>query len=241
MIKLFRKIRYDLMEKNKNGKYFKYAIGEILLVVIGILIALSINNWNESRKNSNFERKVILELSVDVREDIEEMTNALDSIKESQRSSYLIVQHLENKAEYHDSLNTHFAKALRLWSLSPNNIAFEMAKEEGMYFITNDSIRFYTSKVNGYTLEYVQVLENRFQDYKSNIVLPHIQPLFNSYNFISMRPNNFEELRQDTTYLSIIKSIISMRARYRNILDYRYEQLIKLDRIIKKEIKQYKI
>ena len=50
MIKFFRKIRYNLMETGKTGKYFKYAIGEIILVVIGILIALQINNWNESRK-----------------------------------------------------------------------------------------------------------------------------------------------------------------------------------------------
>ena len=238
MIKFFRKIRQNLLMKNNTGTYFKYAIGEIILVVIGILIALSISNWNESRKESNFERKVILELSADVSEDIEEMTNALDEIEESQKSSYLIVQHLENKTEYHDSLNAHFAKALRLWSLSPNKTAFEMAKEEGMYFITNDSIRFYTSKVNGYTFDYVQVLENRFQDYKANIVLPHIQPLFNSYNYSSMVPSNFQELRQDTTYLSIIKSIISMRVRYKNMLDYRYEQLIKLKSIIKKEIEQ---
>ena len=46
MIKFFRKIRYNLMEQNKTGKCLKYAIGEIVLVVIGILIALSINNWN---------------------------------------------------------------------------------------------------------------------------------------------------------------------------------------------------
>ena len=51
MIKFFRKIRYDLMEKNKTGRYLKYAIGEIILVVIGILIALSINNWNKERDN----------------------------------------------------------------------------------------------------------------------------------------------------------------------------------------------
>jgi hypothetical protein len=44
MIKFFSKLRYGLMEKNKTGKYLKYAIGEIVLVVIGILIALSINN-----------------------------------------------------------------------------------------------------------------------------------------------------------------------------------------------------
>ena len=53
MIKFFRHIRYNLMETGKTGKYFKYAIGEILLVVIGILIALQINNWNESRKLKN--------------------------------------------------------------------------------------------------------------------------------------------------------------------------------------------
>ncbi len=50
MIKFFRKIRYDLMEKNKTRKYLKYAIGEIVLVVIGILIAIQINEWNRDRK-----------------------------------------------------------------------------------------------------------------------------------------------------------------------------------------------
>ncbi len=51
MIKFFRKIRQNLLMKNKTGKYFKYAIGEIVLVVIGILIALQINNWNQNRLN----------------------------------------------------------------------------------------------------------------------------------------------------------------------------------------------
>ena len=59
MIKFFRKIRLDLMEKNKTGKYLKYAIGEIILVVIGILIALSINNWNDNRKNRISERELL--------------------------------------------------------------------------------------------------------------------------------------------------------------------------------------
>jgi hypothetical protein len=55
MIKFFRKIRYGLMNQNKTTKYLKYAIGEIVLVVIGILIALQINNWNEVQNEKKVE------------------------------------------------------------------------------------------------------------------------------------------------------------------------------------------
>ncbi|WP_199287194.1 DUF6090 family protein [Robertkochia marina] len=60
MIKFFRKIRQNLLAEGKTGKYLKYAVGEIVLVVIGILIALQINNWNENRKEFR-KSKVLLE------------------------------------------------------------------------------------------------------------------------------------------------------------------------------------
>ena len=69
MIKFFRKIRYDLMEKNKTTNYLKYAIGEIILVVIGILIALQINNWNENRKERNLEKQYIERLTSQFQKD----------------------------------------------------------------------------------------------------------------------------------------------------------------------------
>jgi len=71
MIKFFRKIRYDLMEKNKTGKYLKYAIGEIVLVVIGILLALQINNSNERRKTEILELQYLIRLEKDLSSDIE--------------------------------------------------------------------------------------------------------------------------------------------------------------------------
>ncbi|WP_282043658.1 DUF6090 family protein [Winogradskyella flava] len=66
MIKFFRHIRKSLIEKNQMGKYFKYAIGEILLVVIGILIALQINNWNENKKIENEITQTISDLENDL-------------------------------------------------------------------------------------------------------------------------------------------------------------------------------
>jgi hypothetical protein len=73
MIKFFRKIRYDLMEKNKTGKYLKYAVGEILLVVIGILIAISINNWNEVQKGKLKANTILEAIRSDMIQDLEDM------------------------------------------------------------------------------------------------------------------------------------------------------------------------
>jgi hypothetical protein len=67
------------MEKNKTGKYLKYAVGEIILVVIGILIALQINNWNEKRKENALEKELINLLISDLeekkRENLSDFTN----------------------------------------------------------------------------------------------------------------------------------------------------------------------
>lgn len=73
MIKFFRKIRYGLMEKKKTGKYLKYAIGEIVLVVIGILIALQLNNWNEARKNEDQFKAILEQIYTVIDQDIDAM------------------------------------------------------------------------------------------------------------------------------------------------------------------------
>ncbi len=69
MIKFFRRIRYNLMETGKTGKYFKYAIGEIILVVIGILIALQINNWKEDKQRNTEIKNSLMALHNDLVQD----------------------------------------------------------------------------------------------------------------------------------------------------------------------------
>ncbi len=70
MIKFFRRIRQKLLSENKFSKYLLYAIGEIVLVVIGILIALQINNWNERRKEETVITKYTKRLIQDLEKDI---------------------------------------------------------------------------------------------------------------------------------------------------------------------------
>ena len=69
MIRFFRKIRQNMLSGRNTGKYLKYALGEIVLVVIGILIALQINNWNENRKQRILERQYLERLVHDLQRD----------------------------------------------------------------------------------------------------------------------------------------------------------------------------
>lgn len=70
MIKFFRRIRQQLLSENRLSKYLIYAIGEILLVVIGILIALQINNWNENRKIELIEAEYLHGIKQDLIQDL---------------------------------------------------------------------------------------------------------------------------------------------------------------------------
>lgn len=82
MIKFFRKIRQKLLSENKFSKYLLYAIGEIVLVVIGILIALQINNWNEARKKQNLKGVYKRELIADLEKDINQLSIDIDKTVE---------------------------------------------------------------------------------------------------------------------------------------------------------------
>ena len=73
MIKFFRRIRQNLLNEGKTTKYFKYAIGEIVLVVLGILIALSINNWNDARKDRITEKELYRTLIKSLESDLEDV------------------------------------------------------------------------------------------------------------------------------------------------------------------------
>lgn len=78
MIKFFRHIRQKLLSENKFSKYLIYAIGEIILVVIGILIALQINNWNENRLKQEQLISVYERTLTDIENDVQELSVNLD-------------------------------------------------------------------------------------------------------------------------------------------------------------------
>lgn len=144
MIKFFRKIREKLLTENKFGKYLIYAIGEIVLVVIGILIALSINNWNENKKTRDREIGFLKNLKSDL---ISEQQNN-NSFREyrfekAKNASYLLNAHSPPNtiAEVNDFSIMY--EQVTFWNsyVPINNTFKELLNSGNLILIKNDSIK----------------------------------------------------------------------------------------------------
>ena len=143
MIKVFRQIRKELMEIGKTSKYFKYAIGEIFLVVIGILIALQINNWNENRIENRTETKYLTNLKHDLQNDSIDLNNLkiirLNKVTSARKLlQYAQDKNLDNIFEI-DSLYVDIAYWLEY---VPHNNSFkELISSGNLNIIKNETIK----------------------------------------------------------------------------------------------------
>ena len=143
MIKFFRKIRQDLLSDGKTGKYFKYAIGEIVLVVIGILIALQINNWNEERKLRDTELTYINNIKRDLQLSITEINRFINRRNSLINSAYIVLEYFNGKpvADW-NSFNKHIVDIYTWQSFYLIDNTYQELKNSGNFaVISNDSIK----------------------------------------------------------------------------------------------------
>ena len=142
MIKFFRKIRYDLMEKNKTGKYLKYAIGEIILVVIGILIALQINQNAENNKTDKTRHEYYIQLLEDLNKDKQFVNETIAHFQTEQDAYSEYLRTYENTELSPQQVYNHLMN-LSIYSttLSFNSITIESLRSSGEIILIPLSIR----------------------------------------------------------------------------------------------------
>ncbi|MDO1500084.1 hypothetical protein Q2T40_08060 [Winogradskyella maritima] len=133
------------MEKNKTGKYLKYAIGEIILVVVGILIALQINNWNEEVGKTKVEKEIIQEIISDLKESrkqlIELSKKDSGTLPRYIRSMKLVEDYFIDQPVYNDSMAIHFTRIFNFSNIDYKITGYETLKSLGFNIIKDRQIR----------------------------------------------------------------------------------------------------
>jgi hypothetical protein len=207
MIKFFRKIRQNLLSENKFSKYLIYAIGEIILVVIGILIALQINNHNELNKQRAKEVQFLKNLKSDLifeESELERYTGIRESIV---NSAQIALEHFNGKpVDNIQMFNFHTFK-VGIWQefQRNNNTFLELLNSGNLTIISNDSIK---NGLLNLDLIYKGIISNRehlrndleqyFYDPWFNTV--DLDPLAQSFVFYANNgafDNNIELSRQE--------------------------------------------
>lgn len=141
MISFYRKIRKKLAAENEFVKYSRYAIGEILLVVIGILIALQVNNWNETRKLKQTEIKLLSEVANDLSETLNELDNDINWHRIYLKSGNTLIEAIKTKTLVTDSAGYLFSNIIGDLQLYPKTSGYNLLESKGMDIISNDSLR----------------------------------------------------------------------------------------------------
>jgi hypothetical protein len=145
MIKFFRHIRQNLIMENKTSKYLKYAIGEIVLVVIGILIALSINNWNEGRMDRLLEKKFLIRFDEEISTNIGSISNSIMLNKNRMKRAEFLMKSIdspqlaENSASYFIRSIEH--AGYTFYPVISDNTFQEIKSSGKLSLIRNEKIR----------------------------------------------------------------------------------------------------
>lgn len=236
MLSFFRKIRKSLLDNNSTRRYILYAIGEIALVVMGILIALQLNNWNEWRKERIKEQKVLTELIETLETNKTILNDKIDRDLRRITSSEIILNAIENQLPYVDSLSAHFWDAqIQGVVFFLNDAGYEGLRNAGFDIIQSDPLR--KKIIQLFETTYSEMQE--FLDYYK-ILQPardiHIDESFQIMEN-SLKPNNYEELFKDKYYIGFTKRI---RQRTNSIIELEricLDQTQKVLQLIKKELK----
>jgi len=206
MIKFFRQIRQNLVTENKISKYLLYAIGEILLVVIGIMIALSIKNWNEEQNLKTQEIKILKELLVNLEADsADHAANAVWYINSSS-AARIIVNTLEARSAWNDSMAVHYGWLYLKGQANLNTSAYDNLKAIGFSIISNDSIRIGLTHLHSSYYDRLLKFEKEIaQDHGTYIVMPVLVKRLRMDKWFHATPLDYETLLDDLEFREVVR------------------------------------
>ena len=220
MIKFFRRIRENLLRQGKTGQYLKYAVGEIVLVVIGILIALQFNNLNNQSQLRKLEIKYLKEIATNLESDSADIAFNIQFNEMRLRSAEMVLKGLSENETYSDTLNHYFGTLLYTTRSVVNFSAYETLKSRGLEIITNDSLRKMITHL--YSFSYHNAIDFEKQDdhaMQYEVIIPAVvdKLIFHPNEDMRMairsaEPKDFEALKTNDEFKNVLMLNVELRA-----------------------------
>ena len=206
MIKIFRRIRHNLIKDGNLRKYLLYAIGEILLVMIGIFLALQLNNWNNERVNRDKEISILKEMTRNLEMNMKNFTAEIETQESIIQNVDVVMSQIKNNIPYHDSLGIKYASIAWTEEFNIANSAFETLKTIGFDLISTDSLR--ESIINLFNVRYIRISDVISKvssaDFAllSSVYIRHIEYDKEGRGVV----NDFERLRKDVQFTNMLSN-----------------------------------
>ena len=248
-MKLFRRIRHKLILDNKKAQYLKYALGEIVLVVIGILIAIQINNWNQSIKDNDSLNEYLIKIKSHTSEDIEQLEELTKGRKQiadlCKKTRNSILQKTENENLFLFKIS---GAAFADFYFKPNSGGYESLKNSEYYGkINNTKVDSLLAKYHGlvdviaenersynqYTVHQENFLDTQFD---RSLILASAFMSLDSLATKATPQSEYDQAFIEYTATPAYRNVISLAAWQFDTMIIQYNQLTELGHHIIKEI-----
>ncbi|MBD0852024.1 DUF6090 family protein [Maribacter arenosus] len=246
MIKFFRRIRQQLLTENKPAlpagrfsKYLLYAIGEIILVVIGILIALQINNWNEDQKKKALERNMLENLVENLEQNCDRLKSRIQAISYYRESGSVIISAIENKLNDQDSLENYFHFALMNTSnIGLSETGYNVIKNNGFEIIRNQALK------NEMMVFFEEIQPHLLSDLSWGTIDMADREKFIDENFIQIpndkgityKPFDLESLLSNHYFIALVRKTDAQRSWFSIIMQRHLKESQRMLEMIKIEL-----
>ena len=244
MLTFFRKIRRTLIESEKTRKYLLYAIGEIALVVIGILIALQINNWNENRKTKAREQQALSEIRSDLQVSITSLNNIIytdvNNMNQAIRSINAVLGNLNSSSTPDDSLALHFRNVFNYPDVDLKSSGFESLTSMGMDLIADEHLRSEIGKYYSFVVPSVDKANTELRDDFYKYMLGNMQNKFvairDGNRIKALAPKDFRRLAENDEFKQSLIIYLDVYEYYKEKVLITLEAAQSLDESIEKAI-----
>jgi hypothetical protein len=249
MLRLFRRLRQRFLFEKKFSKYLLYATGEVIILILGIVIALQVNNWNEERKNRATEIELYRAIKRGLEMDLELIESDLKVHHQQVKSSEIILNYLENDLQFQDSLALHFSNTCSYTIFGANRGPYQTLLSVGVSILSNAELRdsiiilydgyhnYYSSRSEALIDKNTHVENFVFDKRFDQAVNFDNEAWWESQAIIgSMVPLDYESLKQDSEYFYALRTLRNHNINYIYDLKFLNEFVNEVKLNIEKEL-----